>query len=64
MIYQTPKTSMNFLKSLIDSLNHQEFINANYQPSYYDKKIISIHFYHNIVFIYKGNNNEKSTKDV
>ncbi|NMC98473.1 MAG: class I SAM-dependent methyltransferase [Bacteroidales bacterium] len=53
-------TIMNYFKSLIDSLNHQEFIIPNYKPSYYDQKIISMHFYHNLIFIYKGNNDEIS----
>jgi demethylmacrocin O-methyltransferase len=55
-----PKTMTNFFKSLTDSLNNQEFNIKNYEQTYYDKKIISIHFYHNLIFIYKGNNDEKS----
>ena len=55
-----PKTMMNFFKGLTDGLNHKEFIIPNYEPSYYDKKIISMHFYHNLIFIYKGNNDEES----
>jgi len=55
-----PKTMMNFFKSLVDSLNNKEFVLANYQQSYFDKKIVSMHFYHNLIFIYKGNNDEKS----
>lgn len=55
-----PGTSMNFFKKLADGLNYQEFIKPGYQASYFDKNITSIHFYHNIVFIYKGENNEGS----
>lgn len=55
-----PNTMMNYFKSITDSLNHQEFIIKNYEQTYFDKKIISIHFYHNLIFIYKGNNDEKS----
>ena len=55
-----PKTAMNFLKSLTDCMNNQEFLIPNYEQSYYDKKIMSMHFYHNLVFIYKNNNEEKS----
>jgi len=55
-----PKTSMNFFKGLTDCLNHQEIIDQNYIETYYDKNIISMQFYHNMVFIYKGENNEKS----
>ena len=55
-----PKTMLNYFKGLTDSLNNQEFTIPSYEQSYFDKKIISIHFYHNMVFIYKGNNDEKS----
>jgi demethylmacrocin O-methyltransferase len=55
-----PKTAMNFIKSLTDCLNHQEIVDESYQETYYDKNIVSIHFYHNLVFIHKGTNNEKS----
>ena len=54
------KTMMNFFKHLTDGLNHKEFQIANYEPGYFDKKIISIHFYHNLIFIYKGDNDELS----
>lgn len=53
-------TSMNFFKSLVDGLNYEEFIFDQYTPSYFDKHIISMHFYHNLLFIYKGQNNEGS----
>lgn len=54
-----PKTMMNFFKSFTDSLNKQEFLIPNYEQTYFDKKIVSMHFYYNLIFIYKGNNNEK-----
>lgn len=57
---QAAHTSMNFLKSLVDGLNYEEFPNNEYVPSYYDKNIVSIHFYHNLAFIYKGDNSEGS----
>ena len=53
-------TMMNFFKCLTDSLNHKELMINGYDPSYYDRKIISMHFYHNMLFIYKDNNNEES----
>jgi len=40
-----PKTAMNFLKSLTDSVNHEHSGKEN--------KIFSIHFYSQIVFIHK-----------
>jgi len=55
-----PKTMMNYFKGLTDSLNNKEFIIKDYKQTYFDKKIISMHFYHNLIFIYKGNNDEKS----
>jgi demethylmacrocin O-methyltransferase len=55
-----PNTSMNFCKSLTDCLNYSEFKIKNYQPTYFDLHITQIHFYHNIVFIYKNENNEAS----
>ena len=53
-------TSMNFLKTLVDGLNYEEFASDDYSPTYFDKNITSIHFYHNLVFIYKGDNREGS----
>jgi hypothetical protein len=52
-------TSMGFFKSLVDGINYEEYP-GDYQPNYYDKNIIAIHFYHNMVFISKGENNEGS----
>lgn len=58
--FSAPNTTMNFFKSLTDSMNNQEFELKNYAQNYYDKTIISMHFYHNIIFIYKGKNDELS----
>lgn len=49
-----------YFKSLIDSLNKEEFIIENYQQNYYDKHIVAMHFYHNLIFIFKGINDEPS----
>lgn len=57
---KNPGTIMNFFKDLIDGLNHKEFVDKDYIPSYFDRKITGMHFYHNLIFIYKGDNNEKS----
>ncbi|MEH2375572.1 hypothetical protein [Nostoc sp.] len=53
-------TIMAMYKRLVDGLNYQEFLNPGYSPSYFDKHIISMHFHHNLVITYKGNNNEGS----
>jgi demethylmacrocin O-methyltransferase len=55
-----PNTSMNFCKTLIDCLNYTEFNIPGYQSTYCDLHITAIHFYHNIVFIYKNKNTETS----
>lgn len=51
-------TSMNRMKDLIDGLNFQEYRNPAYQPTYYDQHITSMTFYHNLVLVQKGINNE------
>ena len=56
------KTMLNYFKQLTDTLNHVELLRKDYEPSYYDKHIVSMHFYHNMVFIHKGDNNEQSSK--
>ena len=53
-------TSMAMLKRMVDGLNHEEFDAPGYIPSYCDLHIKSLHFYHNMAFIYKGDNNEGS----
>lgn len=55
-----PGTAMNYFKNLTDGLNHKEFIKPGYQETYFDKHITSIHFFHNMIFVLKGNNDEES----
>lgn len=55
-------TIYGYFKTLIDSLNNEEFIIEDYKKTYFDKHIISMHFYHNMIFIYKGDNDELSNK--
>ncbi len=55
------QTSMlGFFKGLTDGLNFEEIIRPGCAPSYIDRHIVSLHFYHNMVFIYKGANDEGS----
>ncbi len=54
------KTTMGYFKSLLDGLNYAEFIRPGYSPTYFDRNIVAIHFYHNLIFIYKGSNDEGS----
>ncbi|NJR75188.1 MAG: class I SAM-dependent methyltransferase [Scytonema sp. CRU_2_7] len=55
------KTMMNFFKKLVDCLNYQEILQPGYSPSYFDQHIVAIHFYHNLVILQKGNNNEEGS---
>lgn len=55
---------MNFCKALTDCLNYSEFKIENYKPTYSDLHITQIHFYRNIVFIYKNENDEASRGDL
>ena len=53
-------TSMRFFKDLADGLNYMEYPLADYKPNYFDQNIVEISFFHNLVFIRKGINNEKT----
>ena len=53
-------TTMGFLKSLTDGLNHAEFGVPDLVPTYFDRHIVAMHFYHNLVFVEKGRNDEPS----
>jgi hypothetical protein len=52
--------SMALLKSLADGLNYAEFDIVGYMPTYTDEWVKSIAMYHNIAFIEKGANVERS----
>ncbi|MDF5719772.1 MAG: hypothetical protein PUP91_04630 [Rhizonema sp. PD37] len=54
----SPNTMVNFFKKLVDCLNYQEFFKPGYSPSYFDQHIVAMHFYHNLVILYKEKNNE------
>jgi demethylmacrocin O-methyltransferase len=55
-----PKSSMTYFKKLADGLNYMEFPIADYRPSFFDENIVEISFLHNLAFIRKGRNDEKS----
>ena len=51
---------MEFFKEFADGLNHSEYLDPHYRPTYYDRHVVAMHFYHNLVFVYKGLNDEGS----
>lgn len=55
-------TTMAFVKRLVDGLNHEEFLDPAYEPSYTDANVRAVHCYHNLVIIEKGENREGSNK--
>ena len=57
----SPHTTMGFLKTLIDGLNWQETHNPEYSANALERTLVGMHFYHNIVFLRKGDNTGGST---
>lgn len=55
-----PQTSVAFFKGLVDGLNHVEYPIANYEPDYFDQNVVEIAFFHNLILIRKGNNDENA----
>jgi hypothetical protein len=55
-----PQSSMQFFKGLADGLNHVEYPVENYTPTYFDKNIVEMTFFHNLIIIRKGNNTVES----
>jgi len=53
-----PGSSLEYCKRLTDGLNHVEYPIEGYQPSYFDRHIIEMAFFHNMVVIRKGRNEE------
>jgi demethylmacrocin O-methyltransferase len=54
------KTVINYFKKIIDKINFQEIENPYYKPTFFDKNITEIHFYHNLIVIKKDKNLELS----
>jgi len=57
-----PSTTMAFVKRLVDGLNHEEFLDPDYEASYTDTNVRAVHCYHNLVVLEKGANREGSNK--
>ncbi len=55
-------TAISMVKDLIDGLNWEEFFERPPQP--FDAQIRSIHCYHNLAIIHKGENREGTNKEV
>ena len=55
-------TSLALVKSLLDGLNHEEFVLDDYEPTYADLHVVAVHAFHNLVLIQKGSNTEGTNK--
>lgn len=54
-------TSMDLVKDLVDGLNFEEWVEPH-EPTYTDRWVRSVHCYHNLVVIEKGDNVEGTNK--
>lgn len=54
-------TSMDLVKDLVDGLNFEEYV-VPHEPTYTDRWVRSVHCYHNLVVVEKGDNTEGTNK--
>jgi hypothetical protein len=47
-------TTMNYFKTLVDALNHKEFDKTLLKSNINIECVKSIHFYHNLIFVFKA----------
>jgi hypothetical protein len=55
-------TTMGYFTRLVHSLNHEEILREDYSPNVFERHIVAMHFYHNLILIYKGENSEGSSE--
>lgn len=55
-----PRTTMGWVKTLLDGLNVAELRGSARAVTYTDQHVVAVHAYHNLVFIQKGLNEERS----
>ena len=57
-----PATTISMVKDLVDGLHYEEFLDETYEPTYVDQYLRSLHAYHNMVVLEKGDNREGSNR--
>ena len=57
-----PATTISMVKDLVDGLHYEEFLDETYVPTYVDQHLRSLHAYHNMVVLEKGDNREGSNR--
>jgi demethylmacrocin O-methyltransferase len=58
-VYNIDNPTYSYFKKVIDWINYAE-IPINKEPNYFELHTVGVHFYHNIIFIDKNLNDEKS----
>jgi len=53
-------TAMGYFKRLADGMNYEELLQPDYEPSYLDRNIVGLHFFHSLAILDKGANAEGS----
>lgn len=57
-------TMMNYFKKMVDVVNCQDYLWNKDLTSKLDYYITGMHFYHNLIFIYKGSNRNQDEKHI
>jgi hypothetical protein len=55
-----PGSSISYFKGLVEGLNHAEYPILGYKPTFFDQNVVEVAFFHNLVVICKGRNDEPS----
>jgi hypothetical protein len=55
---QNPETTMNYFKSVVDEVNSWDYWKPGDAPLAYGNTIVSMHFYHGLIIIHKGDNSK------
>ena len=55
---ENPATMMNYFKSVIDDLNFADYKSPDHPEAKFGNSITAMHFYHNLIIIYKGDNSK------
>lgn len=55
-------TTIGLAKRLVDGLNYEEWQDDDHKATIVDRNIVGVHFYHNLVIIEKGANNEGTNR--
>jgi hypothetical protein len=55
---KSSSSSIGYIKDFIDGLNYAEYPIPGYKPTYFDENIVEIAFFHNLLVVRKGKNDE------